>query len=92
MSLTSITEHHRKWEALPAFPDYPYVMTDDDVNAWSDLLYMRGIVNDIVDMCAIDGARARGDYRSVEFDVDMYLDPWPHDVAGQLIDSWKAAA
>jgi hypothetical protein len=91
VSLTSITEHHRKWEALPAFPDYPYVMTDDDVNAWSDLLYMRSLVNDIVDMISVDGARI-APAGWVEFDVDLYLDPWPNDVAGMLIESWKAEA
>jgi len=92
MSITSIEAHHQKWAALPAFPAWPYVMSDSDVEAWSDVLYMRGLVNDIVDMCAIDGARIRATAHSIEFDIDLYLDPWPNDVAGQLIDSWKAAA
>ncbi|WP_261861503.1 hypothetical protein, partial [Mycobacterium montefiorense] len=50
MSTTDrIAEHHKKWDALPPFPDYPYVMTDDDVESWSDLLYMRALVDEIED-------------------------------------------
>lgn len=99
MSITSIEAHRQRWAALPPLRTWPHeLMTDDDATAWGDILYMRGLVDDIEDTCAIDGARIpatarelRGDY-SIEFDIDLYLDPWPNDVAGLLINSWKAAA
>jgi hypothetical protein len=101
MSLTSIEAHHRKWDALPAFPAWPYVMTDDDVQAWGDLLYMRGLVDAIEGACddlmtstsAIDRLWAEhvcdNPLRSFEFDVDVYLEPWPADEAENLLAAWR---
>jgi hypothetical protein len=94
MSVTSIEAHNQKWDALPAFPAWPYVMTDDDVDAWGDLLYLRGLVDAVVDICARTGARIPAtDHRSVEFDIDTYLEPWPTaDAAAELLADWKQTA
>lgn len=89
MSTTSIEAHHQKWAALPAFPAWPYVMGDADVEAWGDILYMRGLVDAITDVCADTGTRLHG---SIEFDIDLYLEPWPTDPAEQLLATWKQAA
>ena len=48
-STDRIAAHHKKWDALPPFPDYPYVMQDDDVESWSDLLYLRALCDELED-------------------------------------------
>jgi hypothetical protein len=96
VSQDSLERHEHRWRALPAFPAWPYVMTDDDVNAWGDMIYMRGMVDEIAGTCARTSARIpataremRGDFCSVEFDIDLYLDPWPVDQAEKLLSAWR---
>jgi hypothetical protein len=90
MSVTSIEAHHQKWSALPAFPAWPHVMTDDDVQAWGDVLYVRGLADAFLDACRTTGALPMP--HTVEFDIDLYLEPWPADHAAQLLDAWKQVA
>lgn len=90
--MTDIAAHHEKWSTLPAFPQWPYVMTDDDVSAWSDILYLRGLADAICGTRLPDAATAevladRG--RSLEYDVHIFIAPWPMDRAEQLLNDWK---
>lgn len=104
MSTTSIEAHHQKWDALPAFPAWPYVMTDDDVEAWSDVLYIRGLIDAIGVVCSHTGARPTSlPFGQIHQDtiaatgVDNSLffptaNPWPADEAAELLATWKPVA
>lgn len=91
MSLDSLEAHNQKWDALPAFPAWPYVMRDDDVDAWGDI---RGLADAI---CGAATIKTRIDqfpphFRddSVVFNPDSpaYV-PWPADRAAQLLADWQ---
>lgn len=99
-----IAEHHKKWDALPPFPDYPYVMTDDDVESWSDLLYFRGLADAIEDqaaklapeLIAVHEVQARRMHSTTDVDVltttpvpaGLLMD-WPDDVAADMLAAWR---
>lgn len=42
-----ITAHSAKWGDLPLFPDGRWVASDDDVDAWGDLIYMRALADEL---------------------------------------------
>lgn len=92
MSVTTIEQHHQKWSELPLFTPTQWVVTDEDITAWSDILYMRTLVDEIEDYVGPDPddlhdvEPARG---SIEFDVDLYLEPWPSDYAADQLVAWK---
>lgn len=105
MTADAVARHHETWSALPEFPAWPYVMTDEDVEAWGDILYMRGLVDDLLadaDTTATDAewvvlgsmlARPRID------DQDIYLQDWSFvddvelvlRVAADELKAWRAA-
>ncbi|WP_396902487.1 hypothetical protein [Mycolicibacterium sp.] len=104
MSQPSIDAHHKKWDALPPFPDYPYVMQDDDVESWSDLLYFRGLADAIEDQVHKLAADPIGVHQvqlarlhsATEVDVLAttpvpagMLDPWPTDLSNGLLAAWR---
>ena len=39
----------QKWDPLPPLPDWPYVITDEDLAFWSDLMYLRDLCTALVD-------------------------------------------
>ncbi|OMC02153.1 hypothetical protein A5733_26060 [Mycobacterium sp. NS-7484] len=83
-----IADHHKRWDALPPFPGWPYVMTDGDVEAWGDILYMRALVDEITNHAtprAIEEVLA-----GFPTDADSPLtDDWPHDDAADLLAAWR---
>ena len=93
--MTNIDE---KWSDLPLL-QWPAVMTDDDVEAWGDLIYMRGLVADLIDALddglvehtfdALATAIELIDAPSAEYDIDIYLPPWPHDRAADMLAAWR---
>lgn len=95
-----IATHHEKWDALPEFPAWPYVMTDDDVESWSDLLYMRALVDEIEDRMAplLDSANVGDQFAAArqvraaeQFPVIelSFSEPWPHDHAADMLTVWR---
>lgn len=104
MSTTDrIAEHHKKWDALPPFPDYPYVMTSDDVESWSDLMYMRDLADEIEGQAAkLNPASGVHQVQLARMhsatDVDVLAttpvpaalqDDWPDDVAADMLAAWR---
>ena len=97
MSPISI-EPREKWSELPLL-QWPAVMTDEDVDAWGDILYMRGLVDELID--TLDAAFTDHTFDteatlaeligapSIEYDVDRYLEPWPHDRAADMLAAWR---
>lgn len=47
--LEKMAEHDAKWDELPQFPTGE-VFSDDDAEAFGDLVYLRGLVNDLQDI------------------------------------------
>lgn len=84
-----IAAHHEKWSALPEFPAWPYVMTDDDVDFWGDILYMRGLVDEIT-ASASDGLDHGGDlYLDVLLEA-LPIETWPEaDRAADMLAAWR---
>lgn len=83
----SIANHHRRWSDLPLFTRHQWVASDEDIAAWSDILYMRGLVDAIEDTHALRPEHLKRGL--VEFDVETYLEPWPHDRASDLLAAWR---
>lgn len=99
MSTTSIEAHHQKWSDLPLFTTQRWVVTDEDIEAWNDLTYMRGILDTVMrstpspeSIHDILGGSERDGRGLIEFDIDLYLEPWPVDQAAELLAEWRAAA
>lgn len=73
----SIAEHNRRWAKLPAFPEWPYVVTDSDIEAWSDMLYLRTLADDIEDAAEVLAADPIADHvarlQRLLFEVDVPL-------------------
>lgn len=101
-----IAEHNQKWDALPEFPAWPYVMTTDDVDSWSDLLYARDLADEIegqAEKLAADpiGVHIVQMQRMVsQADIDVLasmplpaamIDPWPTDLSNGLLAAWRMA-
>lgn len=105
MSTTDrIAEHHKKWEALPLFPQGQWVASPDDVEAWSDLMYMRDLADEIDDQATRLAADPIGVHQvqlarlhsQVEVDVLAttpvpagMFDPWPTDLSNGLLAAWR---
>jgi hypothetical protein len=79
-----------KWSPLPAFPDWPYVMTDDDIAHWSDIVYMRQLVDMIADECETQGATVRVPWMP-PWHWDVWRPFWhPTDRAAEMLADWRA--
>ncbi|AGI12990.1 hypothetical protein PBI_BUTTERS_43 [Mycobacterium phage Butters] len=94
-----IAEHHKKWAALPPFPAWPYVTTDENVQAWGDILYMRGLADAIEALVTPTAAHdvlagfERDGRGLIDADAEIHLDvQWPADLAAELIDAWRNEA
>lgn len=81
--------HSEKWSELPLFTARQWVVTEDDIAAWNDLTYMRTLVDDIEALCWATNATPECG-PSAEFDVDIYLAPWPDDQAAEALATWRA--
>ncbi len=100
MSTTTIEQHHERWSELPLFTHDRWIVTDDDTQAWGDIIYMRGLVEDIqAELRSADqahdvlGGGERDGRGLIEFDIELYLEPWPvHDPAADLIAAWRDSA
>lgn len=101
MSTTDrIAKHHKKWEALPLFPQGQWVASPDDVEAWSDLMHMRDLADEIEDRMTplLDSAnvgdqfaaarqvRAAEQFPHIEL---SFSEPWPHDHAADMLAVWR---
>lgn len=108
----ALLEHGRIWCELPELPGITRSMTDADVEAHGDLLYIKGMVDDLT--AAKDELqkelKAAGDgaypveplmwwlqflHRSAESWIPSSLsfsEPWPVDVAGELLVAWRNEA
>ncbi len=98
MSTISVEPPETRWSELPLL-QWPAVMQDDDVQAWGDILYMRGLVTELID--TLDAAFTDHTFDteatlaeligapSAEFGVDLYLQPWPHDRAADMLAAWR---
>lgn len=103
MPTTSVEAHHAKWSDLPLFPPGQWVVTQDDIDAWNDLAYLRDLVDTIIrevdtpeQVHDILTGGEREDYGVVrgliEFDIDLYLEPWPDiDRAADMLQAWRAS-
>lgn len=104
MSPTSVEAHHQKWSDLPLFPEGQWVVSQDDIDAWNDLTYLRDLVDTILRELdtpeqtrqvlagppTADGGGHDG-RGCIEFDIDTYLEPWPAiDRAADMLTAWRA--
>ncbi len=93
-----IAAHHKQCDALPEFPAWPYVMTDDDVQAWGDILYMRALVEAIEALVTPTAAHdvlagfERDGRGLVDADADIHLGDWPADRAAEQLAAWRTEA
>lgn len=102
MSETTLEQHRQKWSDLPTFAEPPQCpVTDDDTEFWSDLEYLRGLLDSIIDQS--DRTGLQSDFQESvivgELQPDETLDPvyspvitWPHDNAADLLAVWRGAA
>lgn len=101
MSQPTIEQHHQKWSHLPLFPQrpaclmqWPYTMTDEDTEAWSDIEYMRGLADVLEDEAHAGAAMptlSRFASSLLAYAValaDEDLPPWNTDRAAELLDQW----
>jgi hypothetical protein len=109
--MTGLSEHvHRKddahnhyWADLPVFPA-GMEFSDDDAEAWGDILYMRGLVDSIEDiqvqlLARIADAPTTSDLAWVVYlqrsarawlPVSLeFSEPWPEDEAAKLLAAWR---
>lgn len=97
--MSNTEAHQQDWSDLPLL-EYPAVMTDDDVAHWGDILYMRGLVDALIDALdtaitdhtfdALAATVEMIDAPSAEYGIDLYLPPWPHDRAADMLAAWRA--
>jgi hypothetical protein len=70
-------------------------MTDDDVNFWGDMLYARGILDDLVEDCRILSLRIRPlpsiMSSSLDLALELVRDAFP-DSAGEALREWRNSA
>lgn len=77
------------WPELPLFTAREWVVTDDDIEAWQDIYYMRGLVDSILILCSHTGHTPELGPPEVEFDSQVYLEPWTDDdPAAAALDTW----
>ena len=72
--------HARKWLGLP-LTEARSVMPADD----GDIAWLHHLADQVL---ASNPEHLPGGL--VEFDVDVYLEPWPTDRAAALIEAWRA--
>jgi hypothetical protein len=69
--------------------------TDDDVNFWGDMLYARGILDEIVEDCRMLGERIRPlpsiMSSSLDLALELVRDAFPDD-AGVALQEWRNSA
>lgn len=93
MSTTTIEQHHERWSELPLFAHDRWVVTDEDCQAWGDIIYMRSLVEDLVAEAKAAGRVPTAPGGLIEFDTDLYLEPWPEfDPVAALLAAWRAEA
>lgn len=92
--------HHRRWSELPLFTVHQWVASDEDIAAWSEILHLRTLVDQILtnhaDVVWPFSEYVRNPARQIlaqgliEFDIDLYLEPWPDiDRAADLLAAWR---
>lgn len=82
--------HHRRWSELPLFTVHQWVASDEDIAAWSEILHLRTLVDQIEDLLDLNPARQILAQGLIEFDIDLYLEPWPDiDRAADLLAAWR---
>lgn len=86
MSTTDPTQ----WPDLPLFHADRWVVTDDDIAVWSDITYMRTLVDELGILCARTG-EAITDAGVIEHQVDAVLAPWPGDLVADMLAAWRAS-
>jgi len=93
-----------EWRDLPVI-QYKAVMDDEDTMFWGDLLYLRGMLDDIVSDAAVVWKRiTTGTYTAEDLFWIRFLqghvewfphweltfsDPWPVDEAEQMLEAWR---
>lgn len=98
--MPNIEAHQQDWSDLALFPAGQWVTTDDDIQAWNDILHMRALVDELLDTLdtaltdhtfdALATTAELIEEPSVEFDIDLYLEPWPRDRAADMLTAWRA--
>lgn len=90
------TEQSSEWGDLPIFINDNWRVTDEDIEAWSDILAMRDMVTEIIDALddefahdVLGGGESDDGRGMLEFEIEIYLEPWPADVAGMLLGQWR---
>ena len=81
---------HQHWPPLPTFPDWPYEITNDDLEFFGDVMLMRGFTNLIQDA-------ATGPLHDIpmgwSWDLHVAIAQsqcnWPHDHADTLLAQWR---
>lgn len=64
------------------------LMTDDDVEFWSDYMELRNSLDDLLDACIASGDKLRGGVNLV--DAERFAWDWPVDEAELLLICWRA--
>lgn len=63
-------------------------LTDEDVAFQEDMAYMQSIADELVGTAPV---RVQA-WSLIEYQIDLYLEPWTdYDPAGELIKKWRAA-
>jgi hypothetical protein len=86
--LRKLRAHSGHWSELPEVTVPSAAVDDTDVEHWSDMRYMQELVDEIATVCHTTRGRIT-DQGLAEFDVDIYLAPWPADQAELLLAAWR---
>ena len=78
-SLSKLEAHARKWLGLPLTEARSVLPVMD-----GDIALLHHLADQVLAAGPTDLTGM------VEFDIDVYLEPWPADRAGELIEAWRA--
>src|SRR5581483_7771398 len=81
------------WPPLPHFPDWPYVIREDDIDYFGDLQHLRKLTDQLEQVCAstdsVVGDLDLNDSWELHVTIAQSQCNWPQDKAEQLIKAWR---
>ncbi|WP_216639183.1 hypothetical protein, partial [Mycobacterium asiaticum] len=65
------------------------LMTDDDVQAWGDMLHLRALLDELHNLCIDTGGRIDTVPVEAQRFSDAWFKHWPEDEAAALLAAWR---